>query len=393
MTSWKKKGEILPKAEIRLGAGVEKAGRFTPQGAMEATTEIEPGKEMPDPVPDFIGVVQATWEIDVWKKLRNAKKAAIERYLATEEGRNFMVTELVAHIAHAYYELLALDYQMELIESNIQLQHDALEVVILQKASARVNELAVKRFEAQVYKTTSMKFAVQQQIIETENLLRFLTGRYGGDIPRDYKELALLATDSLAYGLPAQLLLNRPDVRQAEHQLVAARLDVKSARARFLPQVGIRAGVGFQAFNPAYVIQSPQSLIYQAAGDLLMPLINRKAIKAAYFNATNRQIQAAYAYEEALLKSYLDVYNQVCLIQNLQKGYELQVLQVEALTASVEISNNLFKSARADYMEVLLTQREALESTIELIETRKKQASARVSLYQALGGGWIPKVQ
>ena len=384
-----KKGELLPKAGIKLGAGVEKTGRYTPQGAMEATTEIEPGREMPDPVPDFQAVAVASWEIDVWKKLRNSKKAAIERYLASQEGQNFMVTQLIAEIAHSYYELLSLDYQLYLIESNIEIQKNALMAVRLQKTSAKVNELAVKRFEAQVYKTTSLRYEVMQEIVETENKLHFLTGSFPRPIVRDFHRLDSLAMDTMSHGIPSQLLLYRPDIRKAEHELAAARLDVKSARARFLPSVGISAGIGLQAFNPAYVIQTPQSLIYQAVGDMMAPLINRKAIKAAYFNATNRQIQAAYAYEEVILKGYLEVYNQINLIQNLEERYNLQKSQVEALTESVDISNSLFRSARADYMEVLLTQREALESTMDLIETRKKQASARVSLYQTLGGGWV----
>jgi outer membrane protein TolC len=189
-------------------------------------------------------------------------------------------------------------------------------------------------------------------------------------------------------GIPAQLLENRPDVKQAELNLAAAKLDVKATKANFYPSLGITAGVGYQAFNPSYLIKTPESLIYSIAGDLTAPLINRNAIKAMYFNANARQIQAVYDYERTILNAYIEVANQVSKISNLEKGYGLKSEQVQALTQSVTISNNLFKSARADYMEVLLTQRDALESRFELVETKMQQMNAMVNIYRALGGGW-----
>jgi multidrug efflux system outer membrane protein len=129
-------------------------------------------------------------------------------------------------------------------------------------------------------------------------------------------------------------------------------------------------------------------LIYSLAGDLTAPLINRNAIKAMYYNANARQIQAVYDYERTILNAYIEVANQVSKISNLEKSYGLKSEQVQALTQSVTISNNLFKSARADYMEVLLTQRDALESRFELVETKMQQMNAMVNIYRALGGGW-----
>jgi multidrug efflux system outer membrane protein len=383
-----RKGEYLPSVDVRAGAGVDKTARYTPLGANEATTEIEPGREMPEPVPDFMFGAFATWELDIWNKLHNAKKAAALRYLATTEGKNFMVTHLIAEIANTYYELLALDNQLDILQKNIALQTSALEIVKMQKQSARVTELAVRRFEAQVLKTRSLQYAVKQQIIEAENRLNFLVGRFPQHIDRDFTLFNDLPIDSIAEGVPSQLLANRPDIRQAEYELAASRLDVKVARARFYPSLSISAGVGLQAFDPTYLIKTPQSMLYSLAGELASPLINRKAIKAAYFSANSKQIQAVYAYEQTILKAYIEVYNQVSNIDNLKKSYDLRKQQVQALTESIDISNDLFRSARADYMEVLLTQRDALESKFELIETKKQQLNAKVNIYQALGGGW-----
>lgn len=383
-----RKGEYLPSVDIKAGAGVDKTPRYTPLGANEATTEIEPGREMPDPVPDLMLGAFASWELDIWSKLRNAKKSAALRYLATTEGKNFMVTHLVAEIANSYYELLALDNQLEILQKNIDLQTNALEIVKMQKKSARVTELAVRRFEAQVLKTKSLQYAVRQHIVEVENRLNFLIGRFPRHINRDFTMFNEMPIDSLATGVPSQLLANRPDIRQAEYELAASRLDVKVARARFYPSLSITAGVGLQAFDPAYLIKTPESILYSLAGDIASPLINRKAIKAAYFNANAKQVQAVYSYEQAILKAYIEVYNQLSNIDNLKKSYDLRKKQVRALTESIDISNDLFRSARADYMEVLLTQRDALESKFELIETKKQQLNAKVNMYQALGGGW-----
>ncbi|MCC6836812.1 MAG: TolC family protein, partial [Cytophagales bacterium] len=160
-----------------------------------------------------------------------------------------------------------------------------------------------------------------------------------------------------------------------------------AARANFYPSLGIHAGIGFQAFNPVYLI-SPESMMYNLAGDLMAPLINRNAIKAAYNTANAQQVQAVYNYEQTILNAYLDVLNQLSKINNYNQSFETKNKEVEILVRSIGIANNLFNSARADYAEVLLTQREALESKMELVEIKMKQLNAKVNVYRALGGGW-----
>ena len=184
------------------------------------------------------------------------------------------------------------------------------------------------------------------------------------------------------------MLANRPDIKQAELDLSAAKLDIKVAKANFYPTLNITGSVGYEAFNASYLIKNPQSFLFSALGGLTAPLINRNAIKASYYSANARQIQAVYNYERTILKAYIEVANQLSNISNLEKNYALKSKQVQALTQSIDISTNLFKSARANYMEVLLTQRDALESKFELIETKKQQLNAIVNIYQELGGGW-----
>ena len=383
-----KKGEYLPSLGIGAGAEIEKVGRYTSQGANDANTHIKGNTEFPEPLPDFMIGAYAKWEIDVWGKLRNGKKAAVSRYLSSVEGKNFMVTNLIAELANSYYELLALDNELSIVEQNIEIQTNALKIVRLQKQSAQVNELAVKRFEAQVLNTQSLQYGIKQEIIEAENRINFLVGRFPQAVERNTNSFSTLIPNTVSVGLPSQLLDNRPDIKQAEMELVAAKLDVKSAKARFYPSLGISAGVGFQAFNAKYLLETPESMIYSLVGDIAAPLINRSAIKASYNNASAKQLQAVYNYERTILNAYIEIANQLSNVDNLKKSYDLKKQEVEALTKSITIANNLFKSARADYMEVLLTQRESLESKFELVETKKQQMNAMVNIYQTLGGGW-----
>ncbi|MCB0662957.1 MAG: efflux transporter outer membrane subunit [Saprospiraceae bacterium] len=383
-----RKGEYLPFVGIKGALGVEKVGRYTSQGANDATTNIEPGKEFPDPLPDFMLQAYASWEVDIWKKLRNAKKSAVMRYLASVEGRNFMKTHLVAEIANGYYELMALDNQLAIVQQNIGIQNNALNIVKLQKEAAKVTELAVNKFEAEMLKNRSLQYYLQQQIVETENRINFLVGRYPQPVERNSEAFSEMVPDSVYAGIPSQLMANRPDIKQAELEIAAAKLDVQVARANYYPAVRITAAIGDQAINPAYWAKMPESILFSLAGDAIAPLVNKRAIEAEYLSNNAKQTQAIYNYQRTVLGAFVEVANQLSNIRNLKTIYDLKEEQVATLNKSVTISTRLFQSARADYMEVLLTQRDALEAKMELIETKMKQMSSMVNIYQALGGGW-----
>lgn len=383
-----RKGAYLPFVNIGGGVGIEKVGRYTRYGAIDEVTQIENGKTIPQNLPDYMVAANLSWEVDIWKKLRNARKSAVFSYLSTTAGKNFMVTNLVAEIASSFYELMALDNQLFIIKQNLEIQMNALEIVKLEKKAAKVTELAVRRFEAEVLKNQSRIPRIQQAIIETENRINFLIGRFPQPIQRNSWTFIDLVPDSIHAGIPSQLLMNRPDVKQAELDLAAAKLDVKVARTYFYPTLNITGAIGLDAFNPAYLVSKPESMMYNLGAGLFGPLINRNAIKATYYSANARQIQAAFNYERTILNAYIEVANQLANINNLKRSYESRAKQVETLTRSIDFSTSLFKSARADYMEVLLTQRDALDSKFELIETKLQQMNAMVNVYRALGGGW-----
>jgi len=382
-----KKGEILPSVDVNGGAGFDKAARYTRDGAVDANVEIEPGEEIPEPLQDYKIAFDASWEIDIWRKLRNSRDAAVSRYLASVEGQKFVKTKLVEEVASSYYELLSLDKQLSIVNDYITLQSNALKVVKIQKDVGEVTELAVRRFQAEVLSTKSLKSGIQQDILQTENRINFLLGRFPQPIIRTIESFDNEIASDLSVGVPSQLLENRMDIREAEYELEASKLDVKVAKAEFYPSVSISAGVGLQAFSPTYLVKAPESILYSMAGDLAAPLINRKAIKANYLNANAKQMAAVYNFEKTVLNAYLEVYNQVSKIDNLSNSYNLKSEEVQTLNGAIEIVNDLFTSAKADYMEVLMTQRDALDAKMEQVEYRKNYLLSIVNLYKACGGG------
>ena len=383
-----RKGEYKPFVTLGGGVGIEKVSRYTSQGAADAATEIKDGIATPEILPNTYFGAFASWELDIWHKLRNAQKVAATNYLASIEGKNFLVTNIVGEIANSYYELMALDNQLDIIKKNIVVLTNALSIIRQEKDAAKVTELAVRRFEAEVYKTQSLQYDIQQKITVTENRINFLVGRFPQHIQRNSERFNELMPNMVYTGTPAQLLENRPDIRQAELKLQAAKLDITVARASFYPSLRLGAALGFRSYNPLFLANLPASLMSSLAGDLVGPLINKNAIIARYKSANAKQIQAVYDYEKTILNAYIEVANQLSNIDNLGKNYEMKNNQVQALTESTAISLKLFKSARADYMEVLLTKRDVLESRMELIETRMKQMNVLVNTYRALGGGW-----
>jgi outer membrane protein, multidrug efflux system len=381
-------GALLPSVMAGGGPGIEKVGTYTSQGAGDASTEIIPGEIVPEHLTDITLGVKASWEVDIWGKLRSSKKAAIAKYLATIEGKNFVITNLIAEIANTYYELLAYDNQLDIIRETIQLQQNQLEIVKVQKEAAVVTELAVKQFEAQLLNAQSMEYEVKQSITENENKMNFLLGRFPQSIIRDKNTLTAQIPSKIQQGIPTQLLKNRPDIRQAELEIMAAKWEVKTAKLEFYPSLNVSGRIGLQAFRPSYLFHLPESMLYTLVSEMTGPIINRNAITAEYKSANAYQIQAMYEYQKTVFNGYVEVTNQLSNINNLEKRYTIKSKEVEIWKNSISIANDLFKSARANYLEVLTTQKEALAAKLELIEVKKQQFNTVSNVYKALGGGW-----
>lgn len=386
--TYARSGEYRPFVNGGVGVGIDKQGRYTRAGAVEEQLEVKPGTAFPEPLPNFLVGTQISWEMDIWKRLRNAQQAAAMRYLGSREGRNFVVTRLVAEIAENYYQLLALDNRLATLEKTIEIQQDSLKMSIAKKNAGRGTELAVKRFEAEVEKNKSERAIIQQEIVEKENRINFLAGRYPQHIDRPSVTFVDMAFDDLCSGIPSELLQNRADIRQAEREVAATGLDVKVARARFYPSLNLTGGLGWNAFSTGYLFQTPQSLVYGVGADLVGPLINKRAIQAAYSTANAKQLQAIYNYQQTVLQAHIEVVNYLTKVENYRRSIEGKKQQLQALEASVDAATNLFQNARAEYVEVLLAQRELMEARMLLIDTKQEQLAAVINAYQALGGGW-----
>ena len=382
-----RQGAYLPSVGFRTAAGVDKPSRFTPEGAAERDLQYFPGAYFPDPLPNFLATLNMFWQIDIWRELRNARDAALQRYISAAERRNYFVTRLVADVAENYYGLLALDTRLQTLDQIIALQQQSLEIAEAKKAAARGTEFPVQRFLAEVRKNQSEKLIVQQEIVEVENRINFLAGRFPQPVERVPVAFFDLNIHALSVGMPAQLLQNRPDIRQAERDLTAAGLDVNVARAHFFPRLDLSAAVGYQAFNPKYLFMTPEALAYNAGADLTAPFINKRAIQAEYLSANARQLESLYNYQRVILNAFTEVVNRVSMVENYRRSIEIRKQQLEALEASVSAATRLFQFARLEYIDVLLAQRDLLDARTALIDTKRQQLSAVVNAYQALGGG------
>nr|MBP7471367.1 efflux transporter outer membrane subunit [Prevotella sp.] len=380
-------GQLMPTVSVGAGIGVSKAGRYTSEGAGNATTEIEPGKSMPDPLMDYQLGVGVDWEVNLWHKLSLGKQAAVEHYLATVEGRNTVLSSLISQVACNYYHLLALDNKSDLIKQYIDLQKKAVEIAKIQKSADADTELAVEKFEAELSKAGSEEYTIRQEITECENNLNLLLGRYPTTIKRDKTTFLSDSLQNVVTGIPSELLQNRPDIRQAEHELSAAKCNVNAARKEFLPSLKISASLGLEAFNPTYLTRLPKSLAFSVLGGITGPLINRKAIQANFQTADVQQIEALYEYDKTLLTAYSEVCSLMSEIKNLNQYYQLKTDEANQLDRAVNIANQLYLNGRCTYLDVLMDERDDLDAKMELLEAKERQLSGVVDVYRSVGGG------
>lgn len=382
-----RRGAYLPFATFGFSGGLDKPSLYTPLGAAEKQLFTPQGKHFPDPLPNMQLGLDFFWQLDVWRELRNARDAAAQRYLASSERRNYFVTRLIADIAENYYRLMALDKRIDNLNQVIDLQQKSLELAKAKKKAGRGTELPVQRFQADLYRNQSEKLIVNQDIVEAENRINFLLNRYPQLVQRNSADFFDLTLPALNLGIPAQLLQNRPDIRQAEREIVATGLDIRVARARFFPRVTITGGVGYQAYNPRYLFFTPDALVANVAGNLLVPLMNKKAIQADFLSANARQLQALYNYQRVILNAFTEVVNRMSMFENYSRSIALKKQQLQSLELAVDTATQLFQAARAEYSDVLFSQRDLRDARTTLIDTKMQQLSAAVNTYQALGGG------
>jgi len=383
------KAQFFPTLNATAFTNPRKFGYFTMDDAGNRVTELSPGRLIPTHLPDYFAGFQTSWELDVWGKLSHRKKAALSRFLSEVEGQHAWTTILVEKVSSLYTELVALDVELEIIRKSQKLQSEALEIMKVKKEAGHVNALSVKQFEALVARSLSIEVELEQKIVRLENELNGWLNRYPEKIKRTriFFDKDSLFTD-LSRGVPADLLLLRPDIRSAEQNLWASEADVKAAKAAFYPSFNIQGSLGFQAFSTQFLLNFPQSFAYNFLGSLTGPLINRAAIKSHFRKANAQQIEALLRYQKSVINAYLEVASELSSIGYIAIMMELKQREAAALNESVEISKELFLGGKASYLEVLSAQRDALEANRELVYLKKIKVETGIRLYKALGGGW-----
>ncbi|RZK60309.1 MAG: efflux transporter outer membrane subunit [Hymenobacter sp.] len=387
-----RRGALYPSVTAIGSLGLDHYGRYTLNGVGNYDTNlsqnIDGNQRVPVGLtPDYFGGLRSSWEIDLWGKLRSRRRAAYLRVLASEQGRNLVITGLVAEIARNYYELLTLDNQLAVVQRNARLQQEALRLIRIQKQAGRATELAVQQFAAQTLRTESLAYEARQRIVETETRLNQLLGRYPQPIRRGTTLPEAGLVGRLGAGIPAAALRHRPDVRQAEAELGAGHADVAAAQAAFLPSLTLTPYLGLNAFRSSLLL-NPGSVVYGAAVGLAGPILNRAQARADLRRAAAGRNEAAYRYQQALQAGFREVVIGLRGLENYRAVAELRYREAEQLRSATETSNDLYLAGYATYLEVITAQRALLEAELNLATARRDQLLQGVLLYQALGGGY-----
>ncbi len=328
----------------------------------------------------------ASWEIDVWGKLRSSKRASYANLLASDAGRKAVQTRLISNIATAYYTLTGLDAKLAITRQTVKNNIDLVETFKVLKESGKVTGAAVVQTEAARYAAEVTIPDLEQQIREAENALCLLLGRTPGPIDRGKIEEQTLSP-ILKTGVPAQLLDNRPDVMQAEFAVMSAFEMTNNARAYFYPALTLTASTGFAAADLNKVLD-PTSFAANVIGGLAQPLFNKRINSTRLKVTKAQQEEALISFRNTLLKAGQEVHNTLGSYESSVQKMALRKQQVDALIKSVDYTKELLNYGSATYTEVLNAQTSLLSAQLNSVSDQLQQLNALVTLYRALGGGW-----
>ena len=384
---------LLPTVSAVATTSVDRFGEYTMNGVGNYDTNlsdfVQGDRRIPTPTTEqFVGL-RSAWEVDVWGKLRNQRQAASLRLLSSELGRQWVVTSMVAEIAARYYELLALDSELDIIRRNVALQEQVAELMDIQKQGGRATELAVQQATAQMLQTKALAGEVQQRRVATENQLNVLLGRFPSTVPRGRPLPEQELPARVSAGVPSALLRRRPDIREAELNLQATKADLRAARALFYPSLRLNAHTGYQAFTPGLLLD-PMSFAYGLLAGVAMPLFDQNNLRANYRRSEAETLTAFYQYQQAILTGFSEVITAMRGMENYQQTYAYKAEEVATLQRAIATANDLYVAGYASYLEVITAQERALNAERQLNEFRREQFFYLIQLYRALGGGWQP---
>lgn len=330
--------------------------------------------------------LSSSWELDVWGRLTSAKRARFAALLQTEATRRAVQTAIIAEVANAYYQLLALDRQLEITRATVENRQSDVSTVRSLKEGAVVTEVSVQQSIASLESAEASIPDLQQAITEQENALSILLGRQPGPIERTSLEKQE-PIDSLTTGVPARLLLNRPDVIAAQYSYRSAFQQTNSARAAFYPSLTLTAEGGGESLEVEDIL-SPGSMFYNLIGGITQPIFANGQNEARLKRTTARQEQALLNLKSTLYNAGSDVSNALNQYRNAEQKLEARRRQLAALETAVQDSRELLQYGETNYIQVLTAQQNYLSAQLSRVNDRLERLQAGVDLYQALGGGW-----
>lgn len=381
---------FLPTIDVLVKAGATKFGDYTLDGVgiyeSKNSSELTGNQKVPsNPIPDFWLGAQVSWEIDIWGRLYNKKKAAIHRYLASQEGIRLLQHKLFTDAASLYFELISLDKKLKVLEENYQLQSVAFELVSAQRLAGKATELAVQQFSAQSQNMLVEIERYQLEIFSIESALSSLMGEYGGTIVRSNNfTKAPLELINQSFSVDS-IIHNRPDVKEAYLELQAMNADVKAARAAFFPKLEIG---GFGAFNSFRMgtLFNPGSLAWQLLGGLTAPFFRQGQLRQEFYVTNRQQEMAFYNYQKSIIESFNELNSLLHQVNSYQRILDLKSQEFTFLDRAVDVSNDLYLTGYANYWEIINAQKQKLQSELDLVDYQLENAKVLIYLFKALGG-------
>ena len=327
-----------------------------------------------------------SWEADIWGKLRSAKRGAVASMLQSDATKRAVQTQLIADIANTYYSLLALDKQLRITQETIALRKKEVETLMALQESGKVTSAEVLQSQANQYAAEVMVPELQNQIWQAENNLNYLLARGPETIARGSLDEQVIYTD-LRLGVSSQLLKNRPDVQAAEYAFIAAFENTNVAKTYFYPSLTLTANGGFASFKIQELFS--QSIFYNIIGGLTQPIFNKGQNKARLRTAKADQQIAFYQFQDAVLKSGMEVSNALFAYQNATERETIRKKQIESLATAVENTQELLSNRNeTNYTDVLSSEQNLIAAQMNGINDKLDQLQSVVNLYRALGGGW-----
>ena len=351
---------------------------FAPQGSISSFDNANTTKTYSIPV-------TASWQIDIFGGITNAKRKAKALYLQSREYEQAVKTQLIASVANLYYTLLMLDSQYEVTGETARKWEETVRTMRAMKDAGMTNEAGVAQYEGSYYAIEASLHDLEYSIREAENSLCSVLGLAPQEITRGSLDNQQLPQE-LAVGVPVQMLSNRPDVRSAEYSLMQSFYATNAARSALYPSITLSGSAGWTN-NGGMGVSDPGKLLLSAAGSLLQPIFNAGANRANLKIAKAQQEEAKLSFRQTLLNAGAEVNNALTQCQSARAKTDLRAKQIEALTRAVESTELLMEHSSTTYLEVLTAQQSLLSAQLSQITDRFDEIQGIVNLYQALGGG------